>query len=172
MVKLAFYGGIKEIGGNKTLLEDNGTKIFLDFGMSFNRRGLYFEEFLTPRTANGIGDFLAMKLIPDIRGIYREDLLEHLGRKPDEPDVQGVVLSHAHADHANYISFLHKDIPIYCGETCKYILDAVEEQSQRTIENEVINFKKRPIFRCDYRKPPITRQFKTFRTGDKIHIDS
>ena len=172
MVKLAFYGGIKEIGGNKTLLEDNGTKIFLDFGMSFNRRGLYFEEFLTPRTANGIGDFLAMKLIPDIRGIYREDLLEHLGRKPDEPDVQGVVLSHAHADHANYISFLHKDIPIYCGETCKYILDAVEEQSQRTIENEVINFKKRPIFRCDYRKSPIKRKFKTFRTGDKIYIDS
>jgi ribonuclease J len=172
LVKLAFYGGIKEIGGNKTLLEDNGTKIFLDFGMSFNRRGLYFEEFLTPRTANGIGDFLAMKLIPDIRGIYREDLLEHLGRKPDEPDVQGVVLSHAHADHANYISFLHKDIPIYCGETCKYILDAVEEQSQRTIENEVINFKKRPIFRCDYRKPPIKRKFKTFRTDDKIHIDS
>jgi len=172
MVKLTFYGGVEEIGGNKILLEDNGTKIFLDFGMGFSKRGLYFEEFLTPRTANGLGDFLEMKLIPDVTNIYREDLLEHLGRKSEEPDVQGVVLSHAHADHANYISFLHQDIPIYCGETCKYILEAVDEQSQRSIENEVLSFKKRPLFRSDYRKPPIERRFKTFRTGDKIHIDS
>jgi mRNA degradation ribonuclease J1/J2 len=171
-VQLCFYGGVKEIGGNKILLEDGGTKILLDFGMCFKRRGLYFEEFLTPRSANGIGDFLTMKLIPDVSGFYREDLLEHFGRKPEEPDVAGVVLSHAHADHANYVSFLHKDIPVYCGETCKYILEAVEEQSQRTIENEVISFKKRPLLRSDYRKPPISRVFRTFRTGDRICIDS
>ena len=35
MVKLTFYGGVNEIGGNKILLEDNGTKLFLDFGLSF-----------------------------------------------------------------------------------------------------------------------------------------
>ena len=172
MVKLIFYGGVDEIGGNKVLLEDGDTKIFLDFGMGFKRRGLYFEEFLTPRTANGIGDFLEMDLLPDISGVYRTDLLKHLGRKIEEPDITGVVLSHAHADHANYISFLHKDIPIYCGETCKYILDAVDEQSQRSIESEVINYKERPIFRKDYRSPPIERVFNTFRTGKKILIDS
>jgi len=172
LVKFTFYGGVKEIGGNKILLEDNDTRIFLDFGMSFARREKYFEEFLTPRAANGIGDFLAMNLIPDIPGIYREDLLKHIGRKPEELNVQGVILSHAHADHANYISFLHKDIPVYCGETCKYILEAVEEQSQREIESEVLNFKKRPVFKDEYKNPPIERKFKTFRTGDKIHIDS
>jgi len=172
LVKLTFYGGVKEIGGNKILLEDNDTKIFLDFGMSFGKRALFFEEFLTPRTSNGIGDFLSMKLIPDISGIYREDLIKHLGRKPKECDIQGVILSHAHADHANYVSFLHKDIPIFCGETCKYILEAVEEQSQRTIENEVMNFKNRPLYRQDYRTPPIQRKFKTFRTGDKFNIGS
>jgi len=96
--------------------------------MSFTRRELFFEEFLMPRSANGIGDFLEMGLLPDITGIYRDDLLEHIGRKPEKLDVQAVVLSHAHADHANYISFLHKDIPIYCGETCKYIL-------MKTVEN-------------------------------------
>lgn len=172
MVKLIFYGGVDEIGGNKILLEDGDTKIFLDFGMGFKRRGLYFEEFLTPRTANGIGDFLEMDLLPDISGVYRTDLLKHLGRKIEEPDITGVVLSHAHADHANYISFLHKDIPIYCGETCKYILDAVDEQSQRSIESEVVDFKERPIFRKDYKTPPIKRIFNTFRTGKKILIDS
>jgi ribonuclease J len=172
LVKLTFYGGIEEIGGNKTLLEDKGTKIFLDFGMSFNRRGKFFEEFLMPRTANGIGDFLTMKLIPDITGIYRDDLLNHFGRKPEKSNIQCVLLSHAHADHANYVSFLHKDIPIYCGETCKYILEAVEEQSQRTIENEVLNYKIRPLLKSEYRNPPIERTINTFRTGDKIKIDS
>ena len=60
MVNLTFYGGVNEIGGNKILLEDRDTKIFLDFGMSFGRRGQFFEEFLRPRTANGIGDFLTI----------------------------------------------------------------------------------------------------------------
>jgi hypothetical protein len=31
MTKLTFYGGVNEIGGNKILLEDEETKIFLDF---------------------------------------------------------------------------------------------------------------------------------------------
>lgn len=172
MVKLTFYGGVGEIGGNKILLQDSDTKIFLDFGMSFSRKEMFFEEFLNPRSANGIGDFLTMKLLPDISGVYREDLIEHIGRKTEETDIQGVVLSHAHADHANYISFLHKDIPIYCGETCKYILEAVEEQSQRNIESEVLNFKKRPIYKNEYKNPPIEREIKTFRTGDKLRIDS
>ena len=171
-MNLRFYGGIREIGGNKILLEDDGTKIFLDFGMSFGKRGRFFEEFLTPRSANGIGDFLVTGLVPDIKGVYREDLLTHFGKKPEDPDVQAVLLSHAHADHANYISFLHKDIPIYCGETCKYILEAIDEQSKRDIENEVLNFRKRPVYRRDYRNPPIERDFRTFRTGDKIKIDS
>jgi ribonuclease J len=140
--------------------------------MSFTRRDKYFEEYLSPRSANGIGDILATKLTPDIPGIYRDDLLEHLGRKPEPPDVQAVLLSHAHADHANYISFLHKDIPIYCGETCKYILEAVEEQTQRDIESEVLNYKKRPAYKSEYRNPPIERTFHTFRTGKKIHIGS
>ena len=172
MVNLTFYGGVKEIGGNKILLEDHDTKIFLDFGMSFKRRAKYFEEFLNPRTANGIGDFLEMGLIPDIPGIYRTDLLEHHGRKTEEPDVSGVLLSHAHADHANYISFLHKDIPVYCGETCKRILNAVAEQTTRDIENEVIDFRLRPIYRSGYKIPPVIRKFHTFTTGKTFTIDS
>jgi ribonuclease J len=172
MVQLTFYGGVKEIGGNKILLEDQDTAIFLDFGMSFSRRAKYFEEFLSPRTANGIGDFLEMGLLPDIPGIYRTDLLEHQGRKAVEPFVSGVVLSHAHADHANYISFLHKDIPIYCGDTCKRILQAVAEQSTRDIENEVIDFRLRPLYRSGYKIPPVIRKFQTFTTGKKFRIGS
>lgn len=171
MVSITFYGGVGEIGGNKILVEDGDARFFLDFGVSFSRRSKYFEEYLPPRSANGLGDFLATNLIPNIRGIYREDLLVHMGREPEEPEISAVILSHAHADHANYISFLHKDIPIYCGETCKYILDAVNEQSRRNIENEVVDFKRRPII-PGKREEPIKREFRLFRTGKSFSIDS
>lgn len=172
MVSLSFYGGVSEIGGNKILLEDGDTKIFLDFGMSFGKRGLFFEEFLTPRTSNGIGDFLELGLIPDLPGIYREDLLTHQKRNREDPVVQAVLLSHAHADHANYVSFLHQDIPVYCSHITKRILDAVDEQSQRSIESEVLDFKERPLYRRDYKKPAVKRSFHLFRSKDKVHIDS
>jgi mRNA degradation ribonuclease J1/J2 len=35
--KITFYGGISEIGGNKFLIEDKGTKIFLDFGQQIGK---------------------------------------------------------------------------------------------------------------------------------------
>jgi len=31
MSTLTYYGGVNEIGGNKTLLEAEGTRIFIDF---------------------------------------------------------------------------------------------------------------------------------------------
>ena len=53
MTSLTFYGGVNEIGGNKILLEDQGTRVFLDFGMSFGQSGIYFSEFNQPRKCNG-----------------------------------------------------------------------------------------------------------------------
>jgi ribonuclease J len=50
MVELTFFGGVKEIGGNKILLEDNGTRVFLDFGLSFGLRKKYYDEFLQARS--------------------------------------------------------------------------------------------------------------------------
>ena len=75
MTSLTFYGGVAEIGGNKVLLEDQDTKVFLDFGMSFNQSGMYFSEFLMPRNCNGLGDYFETGLLPDIKGIYRQDYL-------------------------------------------------------------------------------------------------
>ena len=43
MANLTFFGGIGEIGGNKTLLEDKNTKIFLDFGTAFGKEEVYFQ---------------------------------------------------------------------------------------------------------------------------------
>jgi ribonuclease J len=79
MVKLIFYGGVNEIGGNKILLEDKDTKLFLDFGMSFGTANKYFSEFLQPRKCSGLGDFIEFGLIPDLQGVYRSDFIKHMG---------------------------------------------------------------------------------------------
>lgn len=169
LTNLTFYGGVNEIGGNKILLEDKDTKVFLDFGKSFSRRATYFEEYLNPRTSNGIVDFLTMGLVPDISGVYRDDLMVMAGRKPQEPDIDAVLLTHAHADHADYISFLHEDIPIHMGAACHLILKALSERASRTIEKEVLDFKPRPYSLKD---KPIKRKINEFRTGDKFKIGS
>ena len=35
MTSLTFYGGVNEVGGNKILLQDKDTKIFIDFDKHF-----------------------------------------------------------------------------------------------------------------------------------------
>jgi len=169
LTSLTFYGGVNEIGGNKILLEDKDTKVFLDFGKGFSRRAKFFEEYINPRTSNGIVDFLTMGLVPDISGVYRDDLMKMAGRKIYPPNVDAVLLTHAHADHADYISFLHEDIPIYMGETCHLILKALEERSSRTLEKEILNYKPRPYSSKD---KPVERTINTFRTGDKFKVGS
>lgn len=169
MVSLTFYGGVNEIGGNKILLEDKDTKVFLDFGKSFGRRAKYFEEYLNPRTSNGIVDFVTMGLVPDISGIYRDDLMEMARRKPQTPEVDAVLLSHAHSDHADYISFLHEKIPIYMGAACHLILKALSERASRSIEREILDYRPRPY---SIKEKPIPRKVYEFRTGDKFRVGS
>ena len=72
-MQLTMYGGINRIGGNKILLEDNDTKIFLDFGMNFEEHQEFFTEYMPPRKCNCIKDFIQLGLLPNLPGIYRRD---------------------------------------------------------------------------------------------------
>jgi ribonuclease J len=98
---LTFYGGVNEIGGNKILLEDKDTRVFLDFGKSFSRRSKFFEEYINPRVSNGIEDYLTMGLLPNVQGVYRDDLMKMAQRHATDPNIDAVLLTHAHSDHAD-----------------------------------------------------------------------
>ncbi|HDP70219.1 MAG TPA: exonuclease [Actinobacteria bacterium] len=146
MVNLTFYGGVNEIGGNKILLEAEGTSIFLDFGISYGRKGLFYEEFLCPRGVRGLLDPLVMGLLPPIKGIYRSDLeipnakgWECVSKTQNvrEVGLDGVFLSHAHLDHSGYISFLRSDIPIFCSPMTAFLTKAIQDSGKTDFETEV-----------------------------------
>jgi ribonuclease J len=150
MVKLIAYGGVSEIGGNKVLLEDGGTRIFLDFGKSFNAEDQFFSGGISPRMVNGIGDYLEFDLLPKLEGLYAEDQIKQTEIPYRHVEYQGVLVSHAHVDHVGYLNLLDKSLPVYCGETSKTILSALYDSQGTNVD-------------------PST--FKCFRTGDKIRID-
>jgi len=128
MTSLTFYGGVNEIGGNKILLEDQNTRVFLDFGMSFSLANQYFDEFMQPRKCNGILDLLEFGLLPNLEGIYRCDYLDHCKLPSEETrSIDAVLLSHAHMDHSSYIHYLREDIPIHCTKASKDIMQALDE---------------------------------------------
>jgi len=142
---ITFYGGVNEIGGNKILLEDGDTRLFLDFGMSFSSRKQYYSPpLLVPRSEKGLIEF---EIIPDLKGLYRFDRTR--------PEIDAVFLSHSHMDHSAYISFLKSEIPVYCGETTATILDALSTTRLGGFELNIDHV-----------------QFKTFRTGNKIRLGS
>ncbi|MDI6704481.1 MAG: MBL fold metallo-hydrolase RNA specificity domain-containing protein [bacterium] len=145
-LKITFYDGIRNIGGNKFLVEDKDTYLFLDFGTPFSKRYQYFEEYLNPRSIKGLLDPLAMGLLPPIKNIYREDFIcsnevwkrvkrKDLLRSIDQLD--GVILSHAHIDHSGYISFLRPELPVFCSQMTSVISKAIQDSTQASFEWEV-----------------------------------
>ena len=141
---LTFYGGVDEIGGNKILLQDRGTRVFFDFGMSFAmKKQFYSPPFLSPKSEKSLQE---LGILPEISGVYKFD------RNP--PEVDAVFISHGHLDHSAYLSFIKREIPVYCGETTRTILQALSDVRRANLEFSVSDI-----------------EFKTFRTGKKITVD-
>ena len=141
MLSLIFYGGVNQIGGNKILLRDGETSLFLDFGTPYTLRGDFFEEFLNPRPGAGLLDLLELGLLPHLKGIYRADLViqEVVQRFISAPkiSVDGVLISHAHLDHCGYVSFLRKEIPIYASALTGFIVKAMQDCGGTDFEREI-----------------------------------
>jgi len=128
MTSITFHGGVKDIGGNKFLVDDKGTKIFMDFGMSFSKEQEYFSEYMKARGSSTLTDLITLGMLPNVKGLYRQDYAKHEGIGGyEETEISAVLLTHAHVDHCGYIKYLRPDIPIYCSEESKLIMQNFDE---------------------------------------------
>ena len=87
-VRIAFLGGLNEIGKNMTLFECMGDMVILDCGMAFPD-----------------GDMLGVDLvIPDFTYVIE-----------NKDKLRGIVITHAHEDHIGGLPYLlsNVDVPIY-----------------------------------------------------------
>lgn len=170
-MRVTCYGGVREIGGNKILLEDGDTAVFLDFGLPMGRAGEYFDEFVQPRTGAHLLDSLALDLAPRLDGIYRSDLVgtpevvAEAGLPPvAEPLYEAgvrdydqffeetgraragaVLLSHAHLDHVGHVGYLDDRIALGCTPVSRTILSVMEELLPQRIDSEALTIRRRVL---------------------------
>jgi len=164
-MKLTFFGGVNEIGGNKILLEENNASLFLDFGKSYKEASLYFEEFVNPRAVQGIKDYLELDLIPKKQGLYRNDLEEILSKENHEISsyekikLDGILLSHPHMDHVGYLSFIDEKIPVYLTKDSLLVLKTFNIIKPKNLENEIYEISY-PHYLDSKKRKKIKRDFK------------
>jgi ribonuclease J len=147
-VKLTFHGGVGEIGGNKILLEDGSNRIFLDFGKNYSKERNFFDfPLLQPRQEKHL---LATGILPNLPGMYKQDTAT--------PDIAGILLSHPHGDHWDYIRFVKDTVPVGCGAICKTVIVAREQSTKLGPSEEyyVANLTKTA-------GPKINKAFQTFK---------
>jgi len=132
MTRVSVWDGAGCVGGNKILLQDDDLTLWLDFGQNLSRLMDYYEEYLKPQKGRGLYELFVMELLPPVYGIYHERFLD------DYPfddwrvrldGVDGVLLSHAHSDHAGDLQYLLPDIPLVCSAESALLLRALQDCS-------------------------------------------
>ncbi len=152
MVKITLYGGVRQIGGNKILIEDGDTRVFFDFGEPFHMKDKFFADFLSPREGRfGLRDYFHFDLMPRISGLYGEEWIEDTDLGYEEPAFDAVFVSHMHFDHAMHLKYVDSKIPVHLGATADTIRQSWETTS-------------RGWSTCG------EHEFKPFRTGDKVKV--
>jgi ribonuclease J len=178
LTDITFHGGVNDIGGNKFLVESKDTKVFMDFGMSFTQEGQFFSQFLNARTSNSLNDLFELGILPKIKGLYRRDYAKHMDFDGyEDTEIDAVLLTHAHVDHCAYIPYIREDIPIYCSEESKLIMQNFDETGSDQYLTakqrfQVYQNKKGETSRATGDKVAVPRRIEIFESGKEFNIDS
>lgn len=141
-MQLTIHRGTKEIGGSCVELKTATTRLIIDLGLPLVDAD---REPFDSRTAlaKPIEKLKEEKVIPAIPGLFAAD----------HPAPDGILLSHAHLDHAGLLHLSCSSIPIYSTSgTSKMMLAAALFAGQKRLDRnrfrEVVNQKPIQIGNC------------------------
>lgn len=157
--RITAYGGVGEIGGNAFILDDGATRVSLDFGMQFGGPPLsgersrrpgqndFFDSFVRPRAPSAVRDLMSLGLLPAMPEVYRSDV----GGDGSRP-FDAVLLSHPHADHHGYISYLAPQTPLHMSRTAAFTLAHVQGVGTGDASSQFVDVKRQGTTRRRGRK--------------------
>ncbi|MEF3245211.1 MAG: MBL fold metallo-hydrolase [Caldisericaceae bacterium] len=125
-MKIGFFGGVREIGGNIILLESNGVAIVFDFGRKFATSEVYFNHTTKGREEIGYQDYVDLGELPPFRGFYKEELPNS---KSLPFEIAGIFFSHAHLDHIGRICDLNPNLDKYMTKGTHAVLNYFVDKS-------------------------------------------
>jgi ribonuclease J len=155
MAKIKLYGGVNEIGGTKILLEsEKEGKIFLDFGRSFSQERQFFDPpFLQPREEKHL---LSLNILPRLPGLYKQDTADC--------EIEGILISHAHTDHFDYVRYVKDTIPIFCHRVSREIIlsrEYIGQPPSREYAIAVLNVSEGEV---------VEKKILSFKSGEKFTL--
>ena len=109
-MQLTIHRGTNEIGGSCIELQSGNSRILLDFGMPLlnaNGKAFNFREF----EDLSVNELITKNVLPDVKDAYSEN-----------SKIDGLIISHSHADHYGLMQYLNKDIPVWIGKATHEIL--------------------------------------------------
>lgn len=109
-MQLTIHRGTNEIGGSCIELQSGNSRIVLDFGMPLlntNGAAFNFREY----EHLSVNELVSKSILPDIKEAYSEN-----------SKIDGLIISHSHADHYGLMQYLEKDIPVWIGKATHEIL--------------------------------------------------
>lgn len=139
-IRLLALDGNDTVGGTKYLVHYDDSGVMLDFGANFAKLSRYYEEYLKPRSTTGILDLVTMGVLPDARGLYRDDIVlpETNLRGPEVGSIEAVLLTHSHLDHAGAVGLLRPEIPVVMGALTAATLKAIQDSGKSELGRESV----------------------------------
>lgn len=107
-MRIIIHRGTHTIGGSCIEVASGRHRIILDLGLPLmGRDGAAIDEQSIKNKSRENG------ILPDVAGLYHDQ----------EPEVDAVLLSHAHIDHHGLLDYVHPKIPIYMSKGSNKLID-------------------------------------------------
>ena len=104
------YRGTNEIGGTLIELRSEKTRLLLDTGYPLFLNNKPIENDILRKD---ITELLELGVLPKIEGLYQWD----------NPNVDAILISHAHLDHYGLLKYVHSDIPVYLSNGTNKLIE-------------------------------------------------